>query len=164
MLSADARALAGESDQIGRLFAATHHLHDSDFHALLHILVAERAGRPLTSSALQRKLGVSGSAITYLVKRMAVSGHLRRDTDPHDRRKVVLRYAEHGSETAAAFFEPLAAHTRHALAGIADADLMAADRVFKALTDAMCRFREELTASADHREAARRDRDAASAR
>jgi MarR family transcriptional regulator, organic hydroperoxide resistance regulator len=46
---ADSRALTAESDQMGRAFAAVHRVRPSDFRALLHILVAENAGTPLTS-------------------------------------------------------------------------------------------------------------------
>jgi DNA-binding MarR family transcriptional regulator len=59
---------------------------------------------------------------------MIDSGHLRRDCDPADRRKVILRYAEHGRETAGAFFTPLAAHTHAAMAEVSDADLSSAHR------------------------------------
>jgi DNA-binding MarR family transcriptional regulator len=144
LISADARALSAESDQIGRLFAATHQVHASDFQALLHILVAETTGRPLTSGELRQKMGLSGSAITYLVERMIESGHLRRDSDPADRRKVILRYADHGRDTAGAFFTPLATHTHAVLAEVSDTDLMAAHRVFAGLIEAMRRFRHDL--------------------
>jgi DNA-binding MarR family transcriptional regulator len=148
-VSADARAFSAESDQIGRLFAAMHDVHATDFRALLHILVAETAGRPLTSGELRQTLGLSGSAVTYLVERMIDSGHLRRDRDPADRRKVILRYAEHGKETAGAFFTPLAGHTHTAMAELSDAELAAGHRVLTALTDAMRRFQDELTSSRD---------------
>ena len=146
MIAADARALAAESDQISRLFSARHGVHASDFRALLHILVAETAGNPLMAGELRQKMGVSGSAITYLVERMIESGHIRRDSDPVDRRKVLLRFADHGRETAGAFFGPLAAHTQAALADVPDAELTAAHRVFIALVDAMRRFQDELEA------------------
>src|SRR5271166_681094 len=92
-------------------------------------------------------MGVSGAAITYLVGRMIDSGHLRRDSDPADRRKVILRYADHGRAVGAAFFTPLAAHTHAAMANLLDADLAAVHRVFTALIGAMHRFQDDLTAA-----------------
>lgn len=154
LISADARVLSAESDQIGRLFAATHGVHASDFRALLHILVAETSGTPLTSGELRRKMGVSGSAITYLVERMIDSGHIRRDSDTADRRKVILRYADHGRKTAGAFFTPLAMHTHAAMVDVSDADLIAAHRVFSSLTAAMRRFQDELSGSTTSRPSA----------
>ena len=126
-ISVDIRALSAESDQIGRLFAARHNVSANDFRALLHVMVAD-----------------SGAAITYLVERMIASDHLRRESDPADRRKVMLRYADHGMAVARGFFSPLAEHTRDAMAKLPDEDLAAAHRVFSALTAAMRAFEAEL--------------------
>lgn len=144
LISADLRELSTESDQIGRMFALLHSLRPNDFRALLYIMVAELGGRPMTSSDLSQRLGLSGSAITYLVDRLIDAGHIRRDDDPADRRKVVLRNDESGLATAKSFFSPLNAHTRFALAELTDADLTAAHRVFAALIDALRCFQHEL--------------------
>ncbi|OBH48460.1 MarR family transcriptional regulator [Mycobacterium mantenii] len=144
LISADLRELSTESDQIGQLFALIHSLRPNDFRALLYIMVAEAGGRPMTSSDLSQRMGLSGSAITYLVDRLIDAGHIRRDTHPADRRKVVLRNDESGLSTARSFFGPLNAHTRVALAGLPDADLTAAHRVFAALIDALHCFQDEL--------------------
>jgi DNA-binding MarR family transcriptional regulator len=144
LIAADARALTAESDQMGRVFAAVHRLGPSDFRALLHILVAETAGTPLTSGELRQKMGLSAAAITYLVERMINSGHIRRDTHAEDRRKVILRYSDPGLDTARSFFTPLGMHTRIALNDLPDADLAAAHRVFTALVAAMRDFQGEL--------------------
>jgi DNA-binding MarR family transcriptional regulator len=147
VIAADVRAMTAESDQIGKHFAGRHQVAANDFRALLHIMGAENAGMPLTAGELRRQMGVSGAAITYLVERMIASGHVRRDFDPADRRKVMLRVADHGMDVARGFFTPLAEHTRRALADIPDADLQAAHRTFTAVIDAMRAFRTELDAS-----------------
>lgn len=49
LISADLREIATESDQIGRLLALSHRSRPNDFRALLHIMVAENAGQPMTS-------------------------------------------------------------------------------------------------------------------
>ena len=147
LIAADVRALSAESDQIGRVFAGLHDVAANDFRALLHIMVAESAGSPLTAGELRRRMGMSGAAITYLVERMIDSGHIRRDSDPADRRKVMLRYADHGMTVARAFFTPLATHTHDAMAALPDDDLVAAHRTFTALIDAMRAFRAELGAA-----------------
>lgn len=143
-ISADIRALSAESDQIGRIFAARHDVSSNDFRALLHVMVADSQGSPLTSGELSKRMGVSGAAITYLVERMIASDHIRREADPKDRRKVLLRYADHGMTVAREFFAPLADHTHAALAGLPDDDLAAAHRVFAALIAAMRAFEDEL--------------------
>ena len=147
-IAADVRAMTAESDQIGRHFAGRHDVAANDFRALLHVMVAETAGTPLTAGDLRKRMGMSGAAITYLVERMIASGHLHRESDPADRRKVILRVADHGMDVARSFFTPLGEHTRAALAGLPDADLAAAHRTFAALVDAMRAFRAELDGSA----------------
>ncbi len=147
MIAADVRAMNAESDQIGRHFAGRHDVGANDFRALLHIMVAESAGTPLTAGELRNRMGMSGAAITYLVERMIASDHLVRESDPTDRRKVILRVADHGIDVARGFFTPLAEQTRHALAPLSDAELRAAHRTFTALVDAMHAFRTQLDAT-----------------
>lgn len=143
-IAADVRALSAESERIGREFAARHDVSANDFRALLHVMVAEAAGVPLTAGELRTAMGTSAAAVTYLVERMIASGHLRRESDPADRRKVILRVADHGMGVARGFFSPLAEHTTAALAGLPDSDLAAAHRTFAALIAAMGAFLREL--------------------
>jgi DNA-binding MarR family transcriptional regulator len=89
-------------------------------------------------------MGVSGAAITYLVERMIKSDHIRRESDPADRRKVMLRNGDHGMAVARAFFAPLAEHYRNAMADLPDEDLAAAHRVLAAMIDAMKAFQGDL--------------------
>lgn len=147
-IAADLRAMNAESDQIGRLFASRHDVAANDFRALLHVMVAETEGRPLTAGDLRKRMGMSGAAITYLVERMIASGHFRRESDPSDRRKVLLRVADHGMDVARGFFTPLGERTRGALTGLSDADLVAAHRTFAALVEAMRDFRSTLEGAA----------------
>jgi DNA-binding MarR family transcriptional regulator len=118
----------------------------NDFHALLHVMVAETAGTPLTMAQLRQRMDVSPAAITYLVDRMIDAGHVRREADPADRRKALLRYENSGMELAHAFYTPLAVHLRSAFADLTDKDLMAAHRVFTAMIAAMSMFESELVA------------------
>jgi DNA-binding MarR family transcriptional regulator len=148
-IAADVRALSAESDQIGRHFASRHDVGVNDFHALLHVMVAETAGTPLTAGELRKRMGTSAAAVTYLVERMIASGHLRRESHPGDRRKVILRVADHGMDVARGFFTPLAEHNRRALADLPDRDLAAAHRTIAAVIDALRAFRSELDASPD---------------
>ncbi|MDQ1305768.1 MAG: hypothetical protein QG671_1600 [Actinomycetota bacterium] len=138
------RALSAASDRIGKAFAGAHSLSANDFRALLHVMVAEQAGSPLSAGELRDLMGVSGAAITYLVERMIESGHLRRESDPTDRRKVILKYADHGLELGRQFFTPLEQHTRRALVGLSDRDLRAAHRVLVGVLEAMREFETDL--------------------
>jgi DNA-binding MarR family transcriptional regulator len=143
-IAADVRALTAESDEIGRYFAGRHDVTANDFRALLHVMVAETAGSPLTAGDLRSRMGMSGAAITYLVERMIVSGHFLRESDPSDRRKVILRVADDGRTVARNFFTPLAEHSQRAMADLPDSDLAAAHRTLTAVIDAMRAFRAQL--------------------
>ena len=99
-LSADIRAITARSDRVGRHFARVNEVSSNDFHALLHIMVSETAGVPLTLAQLRQRMDVSPAAITYLVDRMIAAGHIRREPDPEDRRKWLLRYQENGMSLA----------------------------------------------------------------
>ncbi len=146
-MSADMRAITAQSDRIGRHFARQNDVSGSDFHALLHIMVAETAGEPLTLARLRQRMDVSPAAITYLVDRMIDAGHIRRDPDPEDRRKTLLRYEKSGMALARSFFTPLGAEVRSALADLPDRDLAAAHQVFTAMIEAMSTFESRLAAS-----------------
>lgn len=139
--------MTSEADWITRAFAAQNNLTANDFRALLFVMMAETAGTQLTAGELRRQMGLSGAAITYLVERMTESGHIRREADPKDRRKVILRYADHGLQIALTFFQKLAEHNQRALAELPDSDLLAAHRTFSALATAMHDFRAELPKS-----------------
>ncbi|MCT7657644.1 MarR family winged helix-turn-helix transcriptional regulator [Mycobacterium deserti] len=147
LMVADLQALTAEGDRIGRVFAGTQGVTTNDFYGLLHIMVAETAGRPLTAGELRQRMDVSGAAITYLVERLIGTGHIRRESHPSDRRKVILRYEPKGIELINAFLAPLGNHIRSALAEFAEDDLASAHRVFCGLTDAMRMFRDHLAAS-----------------
>jgi DNA-binding MarR family transcriptional regulator len=146
-IGADLRVMTSESDWIARIFAEQNNVSANEFRALLFVMIAESEGRRLTAGDLRRQMGLSGAAITYLVERMADTGHLRRETDPADRRKVILRYADHGMTVARAFFAKLAEHNHSALSDLSDDDLETAHRTFVALAEAMRAYRAELPVS-----------------
>lgn len=144
LIAADVRALNAESDRIGRTFAGLQRVSNNDMDALLQIVVSEAAGAPLSPGELAERLGVSGPAITYLVNRLIDSGHVRRETHQSDRRRLVLRYSEHGLGVARSFFDPLREHIRAAMSDVSDADLVTAHRVLSALSQAIGTYRKEL--------------------
>ncbi|WP_293234841.1 MarR family transcriptional regulator [Mycolicibacterium sp.] len=150
LLSADLRALTAQSDQIGRIFADLHGLSANEFHALLHIMVGESAGTALSAGQLQRRMGLTHSGITHLVDRMTSAGHIRRDTDPADRRKVILRYEDHGMEVARAFFSHLGIANGRAMASLTDQDIATTHEVMKTLIGAMEDFSNRLRATTEH--------------
>ncbi len=146
-LGADLRDMTSESNWMARTFAEQNNVSANEFRALLFVMISETAGIRMTAGDLRKQMGLSGAAITYLVERMAETGHLRREVDPNDRRKVILRYGDHGMELARQFFTGLADHTHDALAALPDEDLEAAHRTFTALVAGMRDYRAELPAT-----------------
>ncbi|HET7742247.1 MAG TPA: MarR family winged helix-turn-helix transcriptional regulator [Mycobacterium sp.] len=146
VISADLRELTSESDWISRAFAVRNNVSANEFRALLFVMIAEHSGVRMTAGDLRKNMGLSGAAITYLVERMAENGHLRREMDPTDRRKVILRYGDHGWDVAREFFARLGEHTHAALADLPDEDLRAAHRTFGALVAGMRAYRAEMPA------------------
>ena len=56
----------------------------------------DRAPGGMTLSDLSRRMMVSNGNLTALVERLAASGHLDRQTAPHDRRAQVIRLTRDG--------------------------------------------------------------------
>jgi len=143
-VAAAIRAMGAMSDRLGRIFARDNGVTNNELLALRHIIVSEHDGRPLSSGELGRRLELSSSATTYLVDRLMAAGHVRRDEDQADRRRVILRYSEHGRSVAEAFFGPLGVHTHAAMRDLPDSDLDAAERVLSAVHRAMTEYYDEL--------------------
>ncbi|MBF6439459.1 MarR family winged helix-turn-helix transcriptional regulator [Nocardia cyriacigeorgica] len=145
-IGSDLRALTAVSEQLGHVFARSNNLRPNDFRALLHIATAEFEGVPLTPGRLGRLMGMSSAAVTYLVERMIDTGHLRRDADDTDRRKVLLRHDEQGRSAAEDFFIPVGTRTRAALAEFSDDDLRTTHRVLTSVIAALRNHLDEVTA------------------
>lgn len=131
------RQLGVESQQVAHVFAAEQGLHDTDLRALLHVLRAELIGDPTTAGGLGAELGVTSGAVTGVVDRLVRAGHLERQTDELDRRKVVLRYAPRGREVAEEFFSPLGAVSDKVMSEFTPDELDAIRRFLRQMIDAM---------------------------
>ncbi len=145
-VAAAIRAVGAISDRLGRIFARHNGVTNNELVALRHIIVSEHEGHPLSSGELGRRLGLSSSATTYVVDRLIAAGHVRRNEDQADRRRVILHYSEHGRAVAKRFFGPLGARTHSAMRDLPDSDLDAAERVLAAVQRAMNDYYDELAA------------------
>jgi DNA-binding MarR family transcriptional regulator len=89
---------------------------------LLHHAVAERLGLgptdhkcldllrergPMTGSALAAITGLTSGAITGVVARLERAGYLRREPDPHDRRKQILCPVPERLQDLQEIFDPI---------------------------------------------------------
>jgi DNA-binding MarR family transcriptional regulator len=122
---------AAEADRLGQVFAERNGLHATDWAALLAVMQADHAGRPLTPGRLGDHLGLSSGATTAVIDRLERAEHVQRARDVADRRRVTLHYAATAAELAEAFFRPLAARMDAMLAAYS-ADELAVVRRFLA--------------------------------
>jgi DNA-binding MarR family transcriptional regulator len=123
-----------EAVRLGRAFAVRHHMHPTDWAALLAVIQGDRAGRPLTPGELGQRLGISSGATTAVVDRLEHAGHVRRVRDERDRRRLTLHRAESATMLLRIFSEPLDAAMDAIVVGYSDGEL---DVVQRFLGDAI---------------------------
>ena len=131
------RDLGTQAQRVADDFAARRGLHPTDMRALLHVMRREGGGDPMTTGELASALGVSSGAATGVVDRLERAGHLRRERDGADRRKVHLRFGEHGAAVAVEFFGPLGRRSDELMARYDDAELEVVRRFLGDMTDAL---------------------------
>ncbi|MFC3985090.1 MarR family winged helix-turn-helix transcriptional regulator [Streptosporangium jomthongense] len=101
------RAITVELDRMGERFAAGHDLHPTDVRALICLLDAARTGTPATPGTLGASLGLNSAGTTAVVDRLERLGHVRRERDTRDRRRVLLKVDESAVALGWGFFGPL---------------------------------------------------------
>ncbi|MBI4942894.1 MAG: MarR family transcriptional regulator [Actinobacteria bacterium] len=138
------RRVTVESQRLGHEFASRHGLHPTDFEALVHVMDAQGAGAPLTPGELAAKLRLSSGATTAVVDRLEKQGHIRRDRDDVDRRKLHLRWAEHGMAVAMDFFGRLVPLQEEVMGPMSDADLAVVRRFLAGMADGLAAHRQAL--------------------
>jgi DNA-binding MarR family transcriptional regulator len=115
-------------DRVAATFAAEHAVHHTDLAALMHVMAGEGSGDPLTAGGLQHALGISSGAATAVIDRLEREGHVRRDRDTIDRRRIHLHVAENGRAVGAEYFGPLAGMADQVMARYTVAELEMIDR------------------------------------
>jgi len=105
------RALTVELDLLTAEFAQLHGFHATDLRALICLLDAERAGHVASPGWLGAQLGLNSASVTALIDRLERAGHVHRDRDASDRRRINLQVTEQAAELGWSFFGPLIAHT-----------------------------------------------------
>lgn len=101
------RAITVELDRMGERFAADNALHPTDVRALICLLDAARTGTPATPGTLGTHLGLNSAGTTAVVDRLERLGHVRRERDTQDRRRVLLKVDESAVTLGWTFFGPL---------------------------------------------------------
>jgi len=140
------RLYAAHSQHIGDAFAARNQIGNADLHALILIMEAELTGQPITPGTLREELNFSSGSVTGVIDRLEAAGHVYRDRDTADRRKIFLRYAEPGAAVARQFFRPLARRTEGVMEQFSDEELRTVHRFLTAMVGTMHEHRDELRA------------------
>jgi DNA-binding MarR family transcriptional regulator len=65
-------------------------LNETDMRALRLLVAAKNQGTPMTAGALAEQLAITTAAVTKLLDRLAVAGHIERLPHPSDRRAVIV--------------------------------------------------------------------------
>ena len=101
------RAVTVSLNVFGAQFAAANGLHPTDLRAIIALLDAERAGLTATPGWLGESLHLGSAAVTALLDRLERLGHVRRERDAADRRRVRLVVTPEAKDLGWAFFGPL---------------------------------------------------------
>lgn len=143
-ITAALRGYAVDAQHIGNAFAGLHGLGGTDLQALIAVMDAEGRGEPLTPGRLGEHLNLSSGSITALLDRLERAGHIRRDRDTADRRKVFLRYGEPGARLAVEFFGPLGRRTDQVTDRFTDDELEVVLRFLRTMADSMREHRDDI--------------------
>ncbi|GAA2747867.1 MULTISPECIES: MarR family winged helix-turn-helix transcriptional regulator [Kitasatospora] len=130
------RAATVEFDLLGAEFAARHGLHPTDLRALIALLDAARAERPVTPGRLGEQLRLNSAGTTALVDRLERLGLVRRERDAADRRRVLLTVEPRAVDLGWSFFGPAIGALLTAMDAFTPAELDTAERFLAAMTTA----------------------------
>jgi DNA-binding MarR family transcriptional regulator len=132
-----------ESDRFVERFAVEHGLHRTDLNAVVVILDAFTAGRPLTPGELGSELNLSPPATTALINRLEQVGHVERRRSTTDRRKVEVVLREQAIRLAGQFFAPLGRHLTSVIEEFSPQERQVIGRFLAGSTEATVTARQE---------------------
>ncbi|MEU4400600.1 MarR family winged helix-turn-helix transcriptional regulator [Micromonospora orduensis] len=141
------RRYAVDAQQVGHAFANLHGLNPTDLQALIAVMDAELLGDPITPGRLGEQLNLSSGSVTALIDRLERAGHIRRDRDTADRRKVLLHYADQGAALAMQFFRPLGARTDTVMERFSEDELEVVQRFMAAMSESIRTHRDSVRAA-----------------
>jgi DNA-binding MarR family transcriptional regulator len=138
------RRYGSEMSRVVDIFARRNRMPAHDVHGLALVVNAERQGTPATPRDLQRALTLTSGAVTGLIDRLVRAGHVRRQADADDRRRVRLHSDEAGRRLGREFFGPLATRTDRIMAARSPAELAVIEAFLAEVVDAAVEYRQEL--------------------
>jgi len=139
-----------EAGRLGHHFAGLHGLHQTDLQALILIMDSERSGTPATPGDLRRHLGLTSGAVTAALDRLEHLGHVRRERDTTDRRRVHVYYGEAARAVAGEFFGGLGRRGDAVMAGYTDDELRVVQRFLAEMTIAVVAHGRDVSGLQEH--------------
>ena len=137
-----ARGLSAEFDKLSQAVAERTGLSETE---LLAMDLISRGGR-ITAGELARELGLTTGAITGLVDRLQKAGYARRETDPGDRRKVLVTATDR-ERRISELYGSLSSGLRASVAGYSDKELALLSEFLLKLRSAVAGSAEEIRRS-----------------
>lgn len=101
----------------------------------VQVLVLVRANPDLSGQALAEHLGVSTPTTSGILERVVARGWLRREHDPVDRRRLLLRITPEGEEVLASLEGPVLEAKAQVLDRLSDAELADLARLTERMQD-----------------------------
>ena len=137
------RRLGVELDALGQRFAALHGLNRTDVRALVALMDADRAGRALTAGGLASAVELTSASVTALVDRLERAGHVHRERDVADRRRVVLHPSESALAAGSDFFGGLQRDLVAAMASYTPEEVDVVRRFLTEMTEVVVRHQAD---------------------
>jgi DNA-binding MarR family transcriptional regulator len=128
--------LAAGAERVVEDVARRRRMRATEVHALVAVAAAEHAGASPTPGDLAQSLRLTTGAITGLVDRLVSSGHVVREPDGLDRRRVRIVCREPGLEVAGELWSALAGRADGAVADLTPGELAVVDRFLEGIVDA----------------------------
>lgn len=122
-------------------FGNLHQLHPTDLRALIQLLDARRAQTAATPGWLGEQLGLNSAGTTALIDRLETAGHVRRERDTLDRRRVLLVVEDRAIELGWTFFGPLFTDMIAAMREFDETQLAAAQAFLTRMSDVIATSR-----------------------
>ncbi|MFR9801215.1 MarR family winged helix-turn-helix transcriptional regulator [Pseudonocardia sp. RS010] len=126
--------LGADTTRLVEVFARTKSLRASDVEALLAVRSGEEQDEPVTPGVLSQGLMLTSGAVTGLVDRLVRAGHVVREPDESDRRRVRLRTTPAGADVALEFDALLGACTDGAARGFGAGEMATVERFLADVT------------------------------
>jgi DNA-binding MarR family transcriptional regulator len=114
------RSLGNASAMLGHAIAERLGLHGSDWECVTLLFDAEGS---MTAGQLAQLTGLTTGAITGVLDRLEAAGYARRERDPEDRRRVIVRLVPERMAEVVPLFAPMLDDMARLHANYSEADL-----------------------------------------